>query len=123
MSYLSDWAEKVINRDTHCVLCGSRQNLEAHHVFKVNMYDDAYLDINNGVTLCRKCHSLYHEKYGLDCNLKNLLELKYDVYNPSFAKLKIKYGNVVNQMENLEKKNKKLKKKNRKLRKRLKEYS
>ena len=136
MSYLSDWAEQVINRDNNCVLCGSKHDLEAHHVFKVNEYDDAYLDLNNGITLCNKCHLLYHEKYGLNCSLKNLLEFKSDVFNPSLAKLKKKYEFVKNQIKilenqkdnahiqikNLEKKNQKLKKKNKKLRKRLKEY-
>ena len=119
MSYLSDWAEKVMHRDSKCVICGSKNSLEAHHVFKVNKYDDAYLDINNGITLCKGCHEMYHERYGLDCNLKNLLDLKRDMANPSYAKLKVKYDLVHNQMRNLEKKNRKLKTKNRKLRKRL----
>ena len=122
MTYLFDWAEQVINRDHNCAICGSYQNLEAHHIFKVNNYDDAYLDLNNGITLCNKCHSLYHKNYGLDCNLKNLLELKSEVFYPTFGKLKKKYANVHTQMKNLEKRNRDLKKKNRKLRKRLKEY-
>ena len=121
MSYLSDWAEKVIHRDNKCVICGSKHNLEAHHVFKVNQYDDAYLDLNNGITLCNDCHALYHKVYGIDCNLKNLLDLKNDRVNPSCAKLKVKYHHVHSQMKNLEKKNRKLKTKNRKLRKRLRE--
>ena len=88
MTYLSDWAEQVINRDHNCAICGSYQNLQSHHIFKVNNYDDAYLDLNNGITMCSKCHALYHERYGLDCNLKNLLELKSEVFYPSFGKLK-----------------------------------
>ena len=51
--------------------------------------------------------------------MKNLLDLKRDMANPSYAKLKVKYDHVHNQMRNLEKKNRKLKTKNRKLRKRL----
>ena len=131
MTYLSDWAEKVINRDINCVICGSKQNLEAHHIFKVHNYDDFYLDMNNGITLCSNCHLKYHEKYGLECNIKNLLELKNDIDNPLFGKLKKKYDTLNNQkkqlekkyynvhfqMKNLEKKNRDLKKKNRKLRK------
>lgn len=34
MNYLSDWTEKVVNRDNTCVICGIKENLEAHHVFK-----------------------------------------------------------------------------------------
>ena len=81
MSYLSDWAEQVINRDRNCVVCGSKKNLEAHHVFKVNMYDDAYLDLNNGITLCHSCHEKYHSRYGLDCNINNLLNFKTTYFN------------------------------------------
>ena len=140
MSYLSDWAEQVINRDRICAICGSNQNLEAHHIFKVNMYDDAYLDLNNGITLCHSCHEKYHSKYGLDCNIKNLLNLKSEINNPSHEKLIKNHGKVCNELKNLNKKyntlikkhestcsqnrnlgekNKKLKKENKKLRKKM----
>ena len=39
MTIISDWAETVIERDKKCVIYGTRQNLEAHHVFKVNTYE------------------------------------------------------------------------------------
>lgn len=140
MSYLSDWAEQVINRDRNCAICGSNQNLEAHHIFKVNMYDDAYLDLNNGITLCHSCHEKYHSKYGLDWNIKNLLNLKSEINNPSHEKLIKNHGKVCNELKNLNKKyntlikkhestcsqnrnlgekNKKLKKENKKLRKKM----
>ncbi|MBO4516044.1 HNH endonuclease [bacterium] len=151
MSYLSDWAEQVIKRDRNCVICGSKQDLEAHHIFKVNNYDDAYLDLNNGIALCRKCHLNFHETYGLDCNIKNLLEFKENASNQSYSKLKKKYdiiyfqktnlekkyqsvnreikklqrkySNVHFHMYNIEEKNKKLKKENKRLRKRLSQKS
>ena len=119
MSYLSDWAEQVKIRDKNCVICGSKQNLDAHHIFKVNKYDDAYLDLNNGVALCEKCHNRYHNKYGLDCSIKNLLELKRQMTTPKCEKLKMKCDFLCNKVEKLEKKNKKLKKKNNKLRKKI----
>ena len=137
---LSDWAEQVIKRDSNCVLCGSKQNLEAHHIFKVNEFDDAYLDLNNGITLCKSCHKKYHDKYGLDCNIKNLLEIKLELSNPSYKRLIKNHGNACNQIKklketnrilekkhentcsqkrDLEEKNKKLKKENKKLRKKM----
>ena len=140
MSYLSDWAEQVINRDGKCVICDSKQNLESHHLFKVNKYDDAYLDLNNGITLCQSCHEKYHDKYGLDCNIKNLLEFKSEMNNPSHEKLKKNHGMVCSQLRtlketydnllmkhektccqsrDLEEKNKKLKKENKRLRKKM----
>lgn len=73
---IADWAKKVIERDGKCVICGSRNELEAHHVFKVNHRDRIYYNINNGVTLCKKCHDDYHDRYGVDCSIKNLLDFK-----------------------------------------------
>ena len=140
MSYLSDWAEQVINRDGKCVICDSKHNLESHHIFKVNKYDDTYLDLNNGITLCQSCHEKYHDKYGLDCTIKNLLEFKSEINNPVHEKLKKNHGMVCNQLRNLketydnllkkhekiccqcrdlEEKNRKLKKENKRLRKKM----
>lgn len=140
MSYLSDWAEQVINRDRNCVVCGSKKNLEAHHVFKVNMYDDAYLDLNNGITLCHSCHEKYHSRYGLDCNIKNLLNFKSEIKDPSHEKLIKNHSKVCNELgilskkyntlikkhestcsqnKDLEEKNRKLKKKNKKLKRKI----
>lgn len=104
----------------------------------MNEYDDAYLDLNNGITLCHKCHDKYHSKYGLDCNIKNLLNFKNEIGNPSHEKLIKKHGKACSELKNLkenhnnlikkheitcehkrnlEKKNRKLKRENKKLRK------
>ena len=88
MSKINDWANNVIDRDCKCVICNSKKNLEAHHVFKVNPEDKIYYDINNGVTLCKECHDKYHESYGLNCNIKNLLELKHKIGDNKTKKLK-----------------------------------
>ena len=117
MTIISDWAETVIERDKKCVICGTRQNLEAHHVFKVNPYDEQYLDINNGITLCTRCHEEYHKKYGVICNIENLLKLKKDFITPDYNKLNKKYVAVKSQQVYSDKKIKKLKERNRKLRK------
>lgn len=119
MTYLGDWVEKVIERDNKCVICGTRQNLEVHHVFKVNNYDDAYLDINNGITLCKSCHDNYHDKFGANCSIKNLLSLKKDFVTNDYNKLYKKYHAIKIHQKNADKKINKLKKKNRLLRKRL----
>ena len=76
MSELSIWAREIINRDGRCVICGQKQDLEAHHVFKVNPQDKIYYGINNGVALCKSCHNKYHEQFGVDCSIKHLLELQ-----------------------------------------------
>lgn len=50
------WREAVIARDKVCQKCGSTKNLEAHHIKPFSMYPELRLDLNNGLTLCRKCH-------------------------------------------------------------------
>lgn len=119
MTYLDDWAEKVIERDSKCVICGARKDLDVHHVFKVNNYDDSYLDINNGITLCKSCHNKYHDKFGAHCDIKNLLTLKKDFVTQDRDTLYKKYNAIKIQQKYSDEKINKLKKKNRRLRKRL----
>ena len=45
MTKLSEWADKIIKRDKKCVICGTKKELEAHHVFKVNNQDKIYYSI------------------------------------------------------------------------------
>ena len=49
--------ERVIARDGYkCRLCGSNIKIEAHHIFPRRDYPEWAGDINNGITLCEKCH-------------------------------------------------------------------
>ena len=51
-------AEMVKERDGHkCVICGSTENLNAHHI----CYDGDCLDENDIVTLCNRCHECLHD--------------------------------------------------------------
>ena len=51
-------AEMVKDRDCNrCVICGSTKNLNAHHIG----YDGDYLDENDIVTLCNRCHECLHD--------------------------------------------------------------
>lgn len=60
---LKIWAAKVWERDDLiCLWCknsGTKENyLEAHHIIPIRMMEDETLlfDLNNGITLCQKCH-------------------------------------------------------------------
>ena len=51
-------AQMVKERDGHkCVICGSTENLNAHHIG----YDGDCLDENDIVTLCNHCHECLHD--------------------------------------------------------------
>lgn len=59
-SKLKLWSNLVKRRDKSCKLCGSIENLEAHHVKSYKDNPDLRFDIDNGITLCLKCHALQH---------------------------------------------------------------
>lgn len=64
------WSKAVRERDGKCVMCGATENLDADHIIPLatlikkygikNREDarncSALWDINNGVTLCKRCH-------------------------------------------------------------------
>ena len=62
------WRTEVYKRDNYtCQCCGSRgYSLNAHHLHSFAKYPELRLDVNNGITLCAKCHdateagSLHH---------------------------------------------------------------
>ena len=60
------WGHEVFKRDNfECQICGTKRGpLQAHHIKRFIDYLDLRFDINNGITLCKKCHTLvtWHEK-------------------------------------------------------------
>ena len=56
------WSLKVKERDNFkCIKCNSEIGLNAHHVRSYKEYPELRTDINNGVTLCKKCHVKIHK--------------------------------------------------------------
>ena len=51
------WSQCVRARDGECVLCGSKNSLQAHHWIVTRNQSNKYkYDLRNGVTLCYGCH-------------------------------------------------------------------
>lgn len=68
-----DWIKAVYERDKYtCQICGDNKggNLNAHHLDGYNWCKEKRTDINNGVTLCGKCHTCFHDTYGYGKNTK-----------------------------------------------------
>lgn len=60
-SKLRTWANIISRRDEICILCGSSEKLQAHHIKSYKEYPELKFDISNGILLCNKCHALQHE--------------------------------------------------------------
>jgi hypothetical protein len=56
------WRKKVLERDNNeCKLCGSNIKLNVHHIIEVRDNPSLRYDVNNGITLCQKCHIEVHK--------------------------------------------------------------
>ena len=70
------WMDATKARDCSCVRCGSVDKLESHHIIGLAELIELYSvtnrkearntpelwDIDNGITLCRRCHYAEHER-------------------------------------------------------------
>lgn len=68
-----EWRTAVFERDSYtCQVCQQLGNkLVAHHLNGWDKHPNQRFDINNGVTLCQKCHKQFHSVYGNKKNTKN----------------------------------------------------
>lgn len=51
------WADIIKKRDKQCIYCGIGYPLNAHHIFTKGRHGNLRWNIDNGVTLCAKCHT------------------------------------------------------------------
>ena len=78
-----DWRKQVFDRDLYTCQCFGYRNgiglekvreLNAHHIKNWKNNEDLRYDVDNGITLCEKCHTAFHSKYGKRNNTKEQLE-------------------------------------------------
>jgi len=52
------WRTSVFIRDGKmCVLCGSKERIEADHILPRYLFPELTLELSNGRTLCHECHT------------------------------------------------------------------
>lgn len=70
LEYLN-WRTAVFQRDDWtCQKCFKRWWItHAHHINNFADYRDLRVDVNNGITLCWKCHKEFHHLYGNQNNI------------------------------------------------------
>lgn len=59
-----EWKKKIFERDNYtCQHCGKAGGeLNAHHIILFSVNKELRLDITNGITLCKACHRLEHNR-------------------------------------------------------------
>lgn len=57
---LMSWKRTIQKRDVSCQVCGSKDNLNAHHILHRKYYPKLALNINNGMLLCKTHHNETH---------------------------------------------------------------
>ena len=57
------FCKMVLARDNNqCTTCHIENTLQIHHIKPVKYFPQLYLDIDNCITLCKKCHKELHKK-------------------------------------------------------------
>ena len=78
------WRKSVYERDNYtCKCCGdsSGGNLVAHHIISYRSDKEKQTLIDNGITLCEKCHKLFHDNFGYGNNDVLQLEEFLEIYD------------------------------------------
>lgn len=72
----TEFTRKVLQRDQYtCQCCGAiGRDLEVHHIDGYNWNIEKRLNYSNAITLCKKCHKNFHDKYGRGNNTKEQFE-------------------------------------------------
>lgn len=79
---------EILKREESCCICGSKNNLEPHHILHTTKYDELHNSIENVIVLCHACHHEYHQKYNYNLSFKTLLKFQKDYWKNHCPKLK-----------------------------------
>lgn len=71
---IRQWRKDVYRRDNHtCQICGDKGYLNAHHIESYNSNPELRTALSNGTTLCKNCHTEFHNIYGRGNNTQSQL--------------------------------------------------
>lgn len=60
-----EWNKSVKERDGFtCQVCSNKTKLCVHHLYAWTAFPALRFEVQNGITLCNKCHREFHSKYG-----------------------------------------------------------
>lgn len=66
---------RVLERDNfECQHCYTKENLHIHHIEKRKTHPELQYDVNNGITLCGRCHKIFENWIDAPWNKRKLCE-------------------------------------------------
>jgi 5-methylcytosine-specific restriction endonuclease McrA len=78
----SKWSLEVKKRDNFiCQGCGANKDLQSHHIVPWKKDETLRFDIENGITLCRSCHSFVERMIDKMNGINNLKGSKNGLQN------------------------------------------
>lgn len=79
---IKKWGQKIRSQDGFCQCCGdTERKLQSHHIFPLAKYPELGSDEGNGIALCDKCHSKYHQMYAGSENAATFAKFMKDFGN------------------------------------------
>jgi 5-methylcytosine-specific restriction endonuclease McrA len=75
LRFAHGWRSAVFKRDNYvCQVCSNRGGrLHAHHLDSWSAYPLRRIFLDNGTTLCIKCHKDFHSRYGNDVTKEDFI--------------------------------------------------
>ena len=64
------WRAIIIRRDKVCQVCGTREARNAHHIESGAYNEELRYESENGICLCRGCHTQYHTNFNRSFRVK-----------------------------------------------------
>ncbi len=64
LKHYRDWVNAVKFRDEFtCLICGTKTDIQVHHLKPVKTHPELAMKMCNGVSLCQPCHMRVHHSY------------------------------------------------------------